>query len=147
MNRRTSGKGAGLHAAASERGSSCVLDAAEGALFQQTLVTFLTSRGIPVRMPRPARQPQPCRIPAPQPGWRYLRLIDPPQITTARWEALSRSQIRAARLIRAGSSENALQALREGTWHNPEEELRKLLVRFTRQRRPRQSANQAKEAA
>ena len=117
------------------------------AIFTEFLGKFRESQGTAVLPPPRAPKRQTRALPRPEPGWRYLRLVDPPQITTERWTALSRSQIKAARLIRAGSSEHALQALREGTWRNPEEELRKLVIRFSRQRRPGLLANHPDQRA
>ncbi len=106
------------------------------AIFADFLGMYRESQGTAVLPPPPAPKRQPCPQPMRAPGWRYIRVIDPPQITTERWTALSRSQIRAARLLRAGSIDHALQALREGTWRNPEEELRKLVIHFPRRRYP-----------
>ena len=118
------------------------------AIFASFLQQLHPSQGTGVLPPRRAPRPRPCSLPLPEPGRRYLRLVDPPQISTARWTALSRSQIRAVRLIRAGYVEDALQALREGTWRNPEEELRKLLSHYHRDhRRACVPANDRKEAA
>ena len=118
------------------------------AIFASFLQRLHPSQGTGVLPPRRSPKPRSCSLPLPEPGRRYLRLVDPPQISTARWTALSRSQTRAIRLIRVGCLELALEALREGTWRNPEEELRKLLSHYPRaHRRPCLSINAQKEAA
>ncbi len=117
------------------------------AIFADFLGKYRASQGTAVLPPPPAPTRQPCPQPMRGPGWRYIRVIDPPQITTERWEALSRSQIRAARLLRAGSIGHALQALREGMWRNPEEELRKLVIHFPRKRRPSLLTNHVDQRA
>ena len=98
------------------------------ALFTEFLGKYRASQGTSILPPPAAPKRQPCLLPTPKPGWRYLRLIDPPQISDERWEALSRSQVRALRLLRQGQEWAALETLRLGTWHNPEEEVRQLLI-------------------
>ena len=71
------------------------------------------------------RQPRP----QPESGRRYIRCVHPPQLSDDRWDALGSSQVCALDLIRAGKHDQAVQALRQGGWRNPEEELRKLLIR------------------
>ena len=98
------------------------------ALFTEFLGKYRASQGTAVLPPPAAPKRRPCPLPTPEPGWRHLCLIDPPQISDERWEALSRSQVRAVRLLRQGQEGAALETLRLGTWHNPEEEVRQLLI-------------------
>ncbi len=105
-------------------------------IFAEFLGKYRESQGTAV-LPPPTPKRQPRTLPTPEPGWRYIRVIDPPQISDARWEALSRSQMRALRLLRRGQEHAALETLRLGTWHNPDEELRELLIYL--HRRPRRT--------
>ena len=70
----------------------------------------------------------PHTAPQPNPERRYLPLIDPSQLTDERWDALSSSQVRATELVQVGAIDEAAQVLAIGTWRNPEEELRKLII-------------------
>ena len=85
------------------------------AIFTEFLGKYRAGKGISIASPLSAPKRQPCPLPTPEPGWRHLRLIDPPQISDERWEALSRSQMRALQLLHQGQEQAALETLRLGT--------------------------------
>ena len=93
-----------------------------------TMMAFLHSRGIRARPPRPAPEPSWQHASKPDPEWSCIPLYDVPQMSDERWDALASSQARAIELIEAGQLEEALAALRTGTWRDPEGELRELVV-------------------
>jgi hypothetical protein len=59
---------------------------------------------------------------------RAIPLVPMPWISDERWKAMGDSQAKAAELVKAGRLEEALDALREGTWKNPEKTLQGLVA-------------------